>query len=200
MKIESHMLKHYIENHEDEEIRDMEFGMRIVRKPRTAFNRQIAVSVMIQSNKNHHILNSKSEYNRCALPRLATRIGEESLEKIEKLRREEKKAEDEYEKNVKNLRMRKSRERREKPTQMDQPAEKRRRLGENEYKRVIQNSNKQEKRKDEEVQVENKPKTFQIFNIKRRKMNETPEIENAAQEVIEIEERDWDRAIWLREE
>ena len=49
MKIESHMLKHYIENHEDEEIRDMEFGMRIVRKPRTAFNRQIAESVMIQS-------------------------------------------------------------------------------------------------------------------------------------------------------
>ena len=98
------------------------------------------------------------------------------------------------------MRMRKSRERREKPTQMDQPAEKRRRLGENEYKRVIQNSNKQEKRKDEEVQVENKPKTFQIFNIKRRKMNETPEIEKAAQEVIEIEERDWDRVIWLREE
>ena len=98
------------------------------------------------------------------------------------------------------MRMRKSRERREKPTQMDQPAEKMRRLGENEYKRVIQNSNKQEKRKDEEVQVENKPKTFQIFNIKRRKMNETPEIEKAAQEVIEIEERDWDRAIWLREE
>ena len=101
MKIESHMLKHYIENHEDIEIRDMEFGMRIVRKPRTAFNRQIAVSVMIQSNKNHHILNSKSEYNRRALPRLVTRIGEESLEKIEKLRREEKKAEDEYEKKVK---------------------------------------------------------------------------------------------------
>ena len=86
---------------------------------------------------------------------------------------------------------------------MDHPAEKRRRLGEKEYKRVIQHSNMQEKRKDEEVQVENKPKTFQIFNIKRRKMNETPEIEKAAQELIEeenIEERDWDRAIWLREE
>ena len=34
-------------------------------------------------------------------------------------------------------------------------------------------------------------------------MNETPEIEKAAQELIEeenIEERDWDRSIWLREE
>ena len=70
MKVESHMLKHYQENHEDEEIRGMEFGMKI----------------------DHHILNSMSEYNRCALPRLATRIGEESLEKIEKLRREEKKS------------------------------------------------------------------------------------------------------------
>ena len=58
------------------------------------------------------------------------------------------------------MRMRTSRERREKPTQMDHPAEKRRRLGEKEYKRVIQHSNTQEKRKDEEVQVENKPKTF----------------------------------------
>ena len=81
------------------------------------------------------------------------------------------------------MRMRTSRERRDKPTRMDQPAEKRRRVGENEYKRVIQNTNTKEKRKDEEVQVENKPKTFQIFNIKRRKMNETPELEKAAQKV-----------------
>ena len=79
LKIESHMLKHYIENHENEKIEDMEFGMKIVRKPRTAFNRQVAESVLIQSNKNHHILNSKSEYNQCALPRLTAMIGEESL-------------------------------------------------------------------------------------------------------------------------
>ena len=101
------------------------------------------------------------------------------------------------------MRMRTSRERRDKPTRMDQPAEKRRRVGENEYKRVIQNTNTKEKRKDEEVQVENKPKTFQIFNIKRRKMNETPELEKAAQKVREeekIDERDWDREIWLRDE
>ena len=59
MKAESHMIKHYLENHENEEMMSMEFGMRIVRKPRTAFNRQIAESVMIQSNKNHNIRTQK---------------------------------------------------------------------------------------------------------------------------------------------
>ena len=39
MKIESHMLKQYIENHENEKMRDMVFGKKIVRKARTAFNR-----------------------------------------------------------------------------------------------------------------------------------------------------------------
>ena len=107
IKVESHMIKHYIENHEGEGMAEMEFGMRIVRKPRTAFNRQVAESVLIQSNKNHHILNSKSEYNRCALPRLATKIGEENLAKLEKLRREEKAAEQEFENKVRSLRMKK---------------------------------------------------------------------------------------------
>ena len=72
----------------------MNFGCRIIKQARTAFNRQIAESVYIQENSKHHyILNSKSEYNRCALPRLTTKLGEKGLDKLEKMRKEEKERE-----------------------------------------------------------------------------------------------------------
>ena len=88
LKMDSHMLKHFFNNHEGEEMKDMEFGMRLVKTHRTAFNRQISESVEIQTQKREHlILNSKSEYNRCALPRLTAKIGEESYGKMEKQKR-----------------------------------------------------------------------------------------------------------------
>merc|ERR1711954_410509 len=84
------MLKHFFNSREGKEIKDMEFGMRLIRTHKTAFNRQISESVEIQNQKKEHlILNSKSEYNRCALPRLTAKIGEESYGKKE----EEKKVE-----------------------------------------------------------------------------------------------------------
>ena len=73
------------------------------------------------------------------------------------------------------MKMKTSRERRDKPTRMDQPAEKKRKVGDNKYMRVMQNTHTQEKRKEEEVPNENKTKTFQIFKIKRRKKNKTSE-------------------------
>ena len=77
MKKESHMIKHYFEKHADEELESMEFGMKILKTHRSAFNRQISESVLIQThNKNHVILNSRSEYNRCALPRLTAKMGD----------------------------------------------------------------------------------------------------------------------------
>ena len=63
-----------MEEHKDEEMENLEFGMRILKEARTAFERQIAESVQIQNQKNnHYILNSKSEYNRCAIPRLTAK-------------------------------------------------------------------------------------------------------------------------------
>ena len=43
--------------------------------------RQVYESVMIQTKRNHNLMNNKSEYNRCALPRLTTKLGEKDLEK-----------------------------------------------------------------------------------------------------------------------
>ena len=60
----------------------------------------------IQTEKTRHIiLNSKSEYNRCALPRLTAKIGEESVGKLEKLKREEKEAERNLEKKIRDIKI-----------------------------------------------------------------------------------------------
>ena len=74
LRNKSHMLRHAIEMHGEEKLEEVEFGIRLLRTARTSFERQILESVLIQEHRHHHLLNSKSEYNRCALPRLATKI------------------------------------------------------------------------------------------------------------------------------
>ena len=58
--------------------------MRVIKSTRTAFERQIMESVMIQKERHHQIMNNKAEYNRCALPRLTAKLGEKDLEKWRK--------------------------------------------------------------------------------------------------------------------
>ena len=103
LKADSHMIKHFFDQHSEEQLEDMKFGARIVKQARTAFNRQIGESVAIQSNKHHHLLNSKSEYNRCALPRLSAKLGEVSLSSLEKEKKLEKEQEDELRRKIRNL-------------------------------------------------------------------------------------------------
>ena len=113
MKKDSHMIKHYFDKHEEEDIENMKFGMRIARTTRTAFNRQIMESVLIQAKKSkHNILNSKSEYNRCALPRLTAKLGEESYDKLEKAKKEERIAEKELEQKIRSMKVKMSMDRR----------------------------------------------------------------------------------------
>ena len=72
----------------------LEFGMRVIREARSAFERQIAESVNIQIKKKQNIiLNSKSEYNRCALPRLTAKLGNFSLDELDKKKKEKKEKE-----------------------------------------------------------------------------------------------------------
>ena len=71
---ESHMWTHQQEQHEgDGEIR---FGMKIVKAHNSAFSRQVHEAVEIILSKNQTILNSKQEYNRCILPKLAVQMGD----------------------------------------------------------------------------------------------------------------------------
>ena len=78
----SHMLKHYILYHEDDDPEEMIFRMRILYFKRSAYERQVHESVLIQQNRDHNILNSKSEFNRCRLPRLTVKLGDKELDDL----------------------------------------------------------------------------------------------------------------------
>ena len=86
---ESHMMKHHVTEHP--EIQEpVDFSMKVIKAHRTPFTRQIHEAVLIQMNEKNGILNSKSEFNRCQLPRLSIMMGvKEVLENKEKEMTEE---------------------------------------------------------------------------------------------------------------
>ena len=79
LKTSSHMLRHLVEMHGGEERSKVEFGVKVLRYTRSSFERQILESVLIQSKRSHHIMNNRAEFNRCAIPRLVTKLGEREL-------------------------------------------------------------------------------------------------------------------------
>ena len=99
---DSHMLKHIVEVHPGENISDVKFHARVLKYAKSAFERQITESVLIQEyRESNHILNSKSEYNRCSIPRLTTKMGEKEIKEWEKTRQKSKKEESEQEAEIK---------------------------------------------------------------------------------------------------
>ena len=175
MKPDSHILKHYLDIHKEEEMEELEIGTRIVKECTTAFNRQICESVEIQNNLGHHILNSKSEYNRCALPRLTADMGEKTSSTLEKEKREEREREKELAQEIRNLKLRRSHNRREKLGQRTQPAEKKRKTGENNYIKVLQphrtGDRKREKEEEQKETTEKKRRTTKDETEDSRKKN-----------------------------
>ena len=114
MKLDSHMLKHFLEKHEEESMENIKFGMKITKSARSSFERQISESVQIQiNNQDHIILNSKAEYNRCALPRLTAKIGNYTLDEVEEKKKKEKEEEKILASKVRNLKVTRSKSRRE---------------------------------------------------------------------------------------
>ena len=99
---DSHMLKHIVAVHPSEEIASIKFHVKVLKFARTAFERQISESVLIQEKREtSHILNSKSEYNRCSIPRLTTKMGEKEIKEWEKNREKSSREEKEQEAEVK---------------------------------------------------------------------------------------------------
>ena len=164
------MLKHIVEKHPEEKIETIEFRAKVIKYTRSAFERQIRESVLIQENKdNHYILNSKSEYNRCSIPRLTTKMGEKELKEWEKnkelSRKEEKEREDEIKRKIYEIRREKNKERRNEEKEPLQ-ATKRRKIGENEYKNVRQDERSQQEKREGENQAEQPhPKKVKIAPI-----------------------------------
>ena len=65
--------------------------------PKTAFERQIYESVLIQESRNHNLLNSKSEFNRCAIPRSTMKMGDRETKVEAERKKEGKRKEEELE-------------------------------------------------------------------------------------------------------
>ena len=79
---DSHMIKHWREEHPDME-EPPQFHFKLVSRFRDCLTRQVAEAVRIH-RRSSMVLNSKTEYSRCHIPRLVTEVREEELEKRDK--------------------------------------------------------------------------------------------------------------------
>ena len=171
------MLKHAIDRHEDTDPEHLEFRMKVLKYHRSACERQVSESMEIKKNSRHHILNSKGEYNRCALPRLGLKIGTKEYSKA----KNEEDMEAEKEKNIEEkIRMmrKKAGKTSNSRNKKETSAPKRRKVNElNDYiesrivdfNKIVPNTG--EKRADrEEMEEQSKPKKIKIFHTSKRKL------------------------------
>ena len=154
--------------HEDDKLEGLKFGMKIRNTAKSAFERQVGESVLIQQEvSRHRILNSKSEYNRCALPRLTTKLGAEEFEEWKKELKEEKLKEEDLKKKIRVLRKQRNKNRNAIINIQHLPPTKKRKISTEKYKSVRQIFlNIEEKMKRERDLVEDGKET------KKRKVEE----------------------------
>ena len=92
----SHMLKHALQCHENEDPNLVKFHMRILEFHKSSLERQISEAVLIQEWKGKsHILNSRSEYNRSSIPRLGVKMGQKAYKTKKEFDEEMEKDDDE---------------------------------------------------------------------------------------------------------
>ena len=110
----SQMLKHAVQEHSEEDLNEIRWGMFITEYKRTAFERQIGEAVKIrEAAQTSNILNSRSEWNQSSLPSLVMKISnrEQALKEIEKEIREEKIMEEKVESKIRDLGKKRNKER-----------------------------------------------------------------------------------------
>ena len=74
---DSHQYKHLTEAHPGCQPEDVKWGMTVIRQHPSAFHRQVFEACLIfLAGKNVH--NSRSQYNRCQVPRLSVMLGEDT--------------------------------------------------------------------------------------------------------------------------
>ena len=199
----SHMLKHAVNFHQGEDFNKIKFGMKVLAHTRTSFERQIKEAVLIQQERGKHtIMNSKSEYNRSALPRIVTQLGEQETKDWEKKMRQEKMQEDETEAKIRTLRKQRNKDRMVAPTE---PPSKRRKL-ENSYinmKQAWGEPEKSEARKvtRQELEQEKSQLTSQESPLpppnKKSRQEKLTNIVTLQDKVVEgpIEDLEWEEKI-----
>ena len=169
LKPQSHLLKHIVDIHGDQEIDDIKFGIRVLKFTKSSFERQVLESVLIQQERvKHHLLNSRSEFNRCAVPRLSTKIGDSNFKKYEKDLEAEKEKSEELEEKIRRLRKDRNLERRNMPGQMYQPPGKKRRLDEENHIARFEKRGKPGTREEGEKRKEVEDKEIDNMNPRKR--------------------------------
>ena len=96
LKEDSHMVKHWVCDHPDL-LEPPKFKFRIVRSFQDPLTRQLAEAVRIERS-GENILNSKSEFNRCRIPRLKINLEEWGVWRKEKEKAEEERKDEDLEK------------------------------------------------------------------------------------------------------
>ena len=91
MEEENHMMMKHIANyHQDKEIGEVKFGIRVLKFTQSGLERQILKSVKIQEEKKKRlIINSKAEYSRCTIQRLTTKMGDTEYDESKKKEKRE---------------------------------------------------------------------------------------------------------------
>ena len=196
---DSHMVKHLVNNHEEDDFEDVKFGMKVIQYSTSSFTRQIKEGVMIQKErKKHDILNSRSEFNRCSLPRLSTRLGEKDGGELEREMKEIKDEDDLLEKKIREFRKSKSKARL--LPSREEPARKRRKLEKGEEDRVSvrkvwMTEAKSEKRGSEEESDTGEKRTS-AKRLKREERSSNRDIPETIEEEEEEIDSGEDSATW----
>ena len=175
--------------------------MKIRSTAKSAFERQVTESVIIQQESmKHNILNSKSEYNRCALPRITTKLGEKEFNSWKEEQLLEKQKEEEIEKKIRILRKERNKDRRQVFPERNQPAMKKRKLGTNKFKTVKQMLKdwkpveREEKREDEQETVEEKKQKVESKEDDGKDDEDNPHGEEEKENELEVK-KNWDEEI-----
>ena len=163
--------------HPEQELEAVQFGMKIIRTCQSSFERQIFESVLIQqARKEHNVLNSRSEYNRCSLPRLTTQIGEQEFDKYNKELLEEKKQEEKLEQKIRTIRKLRNKNRLMPSKPLNQGT-KRRKINENEYITIQEMWGEPEVTEPRKNKLEPENQEFNP-NSKKMRTNHHPSDEN----------------------
>ena len=198
-------------SHKGEEFEKVKWGMFIKKFLRSSFERQIEEAVQIERiAKSGEILNSRSEYNNCTLPRLVTRIGDsnEEFKKLEKEQKELKEIDDKIEAEIRSLRRERNKTRL--ITEKGQPPKKRMKIEDRDYisiretwgppKTTAPQKNKKNREHGEEKEIDNPKKRRieegeRISNL-RTIENRVIEGEQISEFEIEIVDKvDWENRL-----
>ena len=85
----SHLLRHCVEKHPEEDPDKVDFRMKILSSHKSAFERQIREAVLIESNAGEYSLNSKLEYSRSNIPKMKMKLGNKEEEECPFKKREQ---------------------------------------------------------------------------------------------------------------